>query len=412
MRDALDEVVSDMPREEKERYRQKADTILEKLTPLISDGEFRVTRYEEFEVTDGPKKRKVQSPPVDERIGINAIMRVVERYVYPSVIRTSAASIKGRGMHKLFCKMRSDIRHDREGTRYYYECDIKKFYESIDQDLLCDLLEMYVKDVVVLRMLQSFVRVMKDGISIGLRSSQCYGNLLLSALDHRMKEREGFRYYYRYCDDIRVLCATKRECWRARGVIHEEVAKLKLRIKDSEAVRPLTEGNDFLGYIDDGEHSRLRKRTKVKAARKLSRVRSRRRRREIIGSFKGMAKWGDCKNLFYRLTGKRMDEFKNIGLQYVAEDGKKRFGGKQVSLRSLQNKHISILDYEKEVKTDNGLRTLVSFQYDDGSYGKYFTADKQQEWYLEKLREMGKIPFGTTIDSEVFGNGKVRYIFT
>jgi hypothetical protein len=107
-----------------------------------------------------------------------------------------------------------------------------------------------------------------------------------------------------------------------------------------------------------------------------------------------------------------MDEFKNIWLQYVAEDGKKRFGGKQVSLRSLQNKHISILDYEKEVTTDNGLRTLVSFQYDDGSYGKYFTADKQQEWYLDKLKEIGEIPFQTTIDSEVFGNGKVRYIFT
>ena len=412
MRDALEEVISDMPKGEKERYRRNTDKILAKLVPLITSGEFRVTRFEEFEVTDGPKRRKVQSPPVDERIGINAIMRVVERFVYPTVIRTSAASIKGRGMHKLFRKMRSDIRHDREGTRYYYECDIEKFYESIDQDLLCGLLEGYVKDPVVLRMLQSFARVMKKGISIGLRSSQCYGNLLLSALDHRMKEKEGFKYYYRYCDDIRVLCGNKRECWLARDIVHEEVAKLRLRIKRNEAVRPLTEGNDFLGYIDDGEHSRLRKRTKVKAARKLSRVRSRKRRREIIGSFKGMAKWGDCIHLYEKITGKKMKEFKNIGLQYVAEDGKKRFGGKQVSLRSLQNKHISILDYEKEVKTDNGLRTLVSFQYDDGSYGKYFTADKQQEWYLDKLRELGEIPFSTTIDSEVFGNGKVRYIFT
>ena len=235
-----------------------------------------------------------------------------------------------------------------------------------------------------LKMLRGFARVMKKGISIGLRSSQCFGNLLLSELDHRMKEREGYRYYYRYCDDIRVLCATKRECWRARAIIHEEVAKIGLRIKANEAVRPITEGNDFLGYVDYGDHSRLRKRTKVKAARKLARVKSRRRRREIIGSFKGMAKWGDCNHLYETLTGKKMKEFKNIGLQYVAEDG----------------------------KTDNGLRTLVSFQYDDGSYGKYFTADKQQVWYLDKLKEMGEIPFSTTIDSEVFGNGKVRYIFT
>lgn len=107
-----------------------------------------------------------------------------------------------------------------------------------------------------------------------------------------------------------------------------------------------------------------------------------------------------------------MKEFKSIGLQYVAEDGKKRFGGKQYTQRSLQNKHITILDYEKDVKTDNGMRTLVSFQFDDGSFGKYFTADKQQEWYLDKLKELNEIPFQTTIDSEVFGDGKVRYIFT
>ena len=412
MRDALDEVIRDMPKAMKERYRMKAEKIIERLVPLIKAGEFRVTRYEEFEVIDGPKTRKVQSPPVVERIGVNAIMRVVERFVYPTVIKTSAASIKGRGMHRLFRKMRSDIRRDKDGTRYYYACDIKKFYESIDQSLMCEKIETYVKDRAVLRMLCSFARVMEKGISIGLRSSQCFGNLLLSPLDHRMKEREGFRYYYRYCDDIRVLCQTKRECWRARDVILEEVAKLGLVIKGNDAVRPMTEGNDFLGYVDDGSHSLLRKRTKVKAARKLARIKSRRRRREIIGSFKGMAKWGNCKNLFYRLTGKSMKEFRNIGLQYVAEDGKKRFGGKQVSLRTLQNKHIIILDYEKEVKTDNGLRTLVSFQYDDGSFGKYFTADKQQEWYLDKLKEMGEIPFQTTIDSEVFGNGKVRYIFT
>ena len=412
MDDALDEVVSDMPKEERERYQRKREQIRKKLVPLIVSGEFRVTRLEEFEVKDGPKTRKVQSPPVTERVGVNAIMRVVERFVYPTIIRTSAASIKGRGMHKLYCKMRSDIRHDREGTAYYYESDIEKFYESIDQDLLCDILEWYVKDQTVLKMLRGFARVMKKGISIGLRSSQCFGNLLLSELDHRMKESEGYRYYYRYCDDIRVLCATKRECWRARAIIHEEVAKIGLRIKANEAVRPITEGNDFLGYVDYGDHSRLRKRTKVKAARKLARVKSRRRRREIIGSFKGMAKWGDCNHLYETLTGKKMKEFKNIGLQYVAEDGKKRFGGKQVTLRSLRNKHISILDYEKDVKTDNGLRTLVSFQYDDGSYGKYFTADKQQVWYLDKLKEMGEIPFSTTIDSEVFGNGKVRYIFT
>lgn len=103
---------------------------------------------------------------------------------------------------------------------------------------------------------------------------------------------------------------------------------------------------------------------------------------------------------------------KDLGLHYVAEDGKKRFGGKQVTLRSLQNVHIKIVDFETDVHTENGPRTVVSFEYDNGEAGKYFTADKQQLWYLEKIRAIKELPFDTTIGSEVFGNGKVRYMFT
>ena len=107
-----------------------------------------------------------------------------------------------------------------------------------------------------------------------------------------------------------------------------------------------------------------------------------------------------------------MKTFKELGLQYVAEDGKKRCGGKQVSLRTLTNIQIRVVDFEKDVTTENGPRTVVSFQYDDGEMGKYFTADKQQLWYLEKIQSMGELPFETVIKSETYDRGKVRYMFT
>ena len=107
-----------------------------------------------------------------------------------------------------------------------------------------------------------------------------------------------------------------------------------------------------------------------------------------------------------------MKEFKEIGLQYVADDGKKRFGGRVVNQRDLTNIHVVIVDFETEIQTENGMRTLVSFQYDDGRLGKYFTADKQQLWLLQQLREMNELPFGTIIKTETFGNGKVKYVFT
>ena len=393
-------------------YRNRREEIIKRLTKQISDGSFRVDHYLEMWVTDGPKERKVQSPCVEHRIGCNAIMRIVENVLYPSVIKTSAASIPGRGMHRLFAKMRHDIENDREGTAYFYKCDIKKFFESVDQDLMWEFVKDRIKDPVLLPILYNFVTMMKVGLSIGLRSSQCYGNIFLSGIDHYFKDYLGVRYYYRYCDDIVILCSLKRKLWLLRDIMHEQACLIKLLVKSNECVRPISEGIDFLGFVYDGKKARLRKRTKQKAARKLHKVRSRKRRQEIIGSLKGMAKWGDCKHLYKKLTGKNMKEFKEIGLQYVADDGKKRFGGRVVNQRDLTNIHVVIVDFETEIQTENGMRTLVSFQYDDGRLGKYFTADKQQLWLLQQLREMNELPFGTIIKTETFGNGKLKYVFT
>ena len=147
---AFDEVVSKIPERyyidetgrrvkrngRRKRYYMRKERILARIVKKISDGSFRVRGYREMMVKDGPKIRRVQSPDVEDRIACNAIMRIVEDVLYPSVIYTSTASIPGRGMHKLFCKMRHDIEQDRAGTRFFYKCDIKKFFENISQDLM------------------------------------------------------------------------------------------------------------------------------------------------------------------------------------------------------------------------------------------------------------------------------------
>ena len=409
---SFDEVTCDLPKWSKEYYISQKEDIIKKLAECIGDGSFRITRFEEFEVEDGPKKRKVQSPPVVERIGCNAIMRVVESRVYPTVIPTSAASIKGRGMHKLFRKVRSDIQRDKENTCYYYKCDIKKFYESIDQETMKAEIRRHIKDPILLPMLDNFIELMDHGLSIGLRSSQCYGNILLSALDHMLKEKYHVRYYYRYCDDIVVLHGDKLMLWKIRDKIHDKTSEIGLTIKPDEAVRPLSEGLDFLGFVYDGQRARVRKRTKHKFAKKMHEVKSRKRRVQLIGSFYGMAKWGDCRHLMKTILNKKIDmeEFKNLGLVYQPEDGKKRFDGKKYSLGQLVNLHIVILDFEVDVQTENGLRTLVHFQRDNGEKGKYFTSDKVQLQLLRLAKEKGVLPFGTTIGVENFGKG-VRYTF-
>jgi hypothetical protein len=216
-------------------------------------------------------------------------------------------------MHDLKAYIEKDIELDPEGTKYCYKFDIRKFYESIDQDFMMYALRRMFKDKVLLTMLGRFVRMMPSGLSIGLRSSQGFGNMLLSMfLDHYLKDQFGVKHFYRYCDDGVALAGDKKTLWVIRNLVHERANMMHLTIKQDERVFPISTGIDFLGYViygQDGQHYvRLRKRNKQNAARKLHRLKSQKRRREVIASLYGQCKHADCHNLFNRLTGIKMSE--------------------------------------------------------------------------------------------------------
>lgn len=271
------------------------------------------------------------------------------------------------------------------------------------------------KDQKLIVMLDNFVRMMPEGISIGLRSSQGLGNLLLSVyLDHYLKDRYGVRYYYRYCDDGVVLGETKAELWKIRDAVHERINSIGLSIKPNERVFPVGEGIDFLGYVIYApDYVRLRKRIKQKFARKMHEVKSRRRRRELVASFYGMAGHADCNMLFKKLTGKEMRSFKDLNVSYKPEDGKKRFPGTVVSIRELVNLPIIVKDFETGIKTEQGEdRCIVSIEQ-NGESKKFFTNSEEMKNILAQVREMPDgFPFETTIKTETFGKGRTKYVFT
>lgn len=426
MGESFDYVISHLehPRQ-REMYRPKRLTITESLRREIGAGSFRIVRSDvrDLHVTEGYKERDVQAPTVVKRVGIHAIMVVIEKYTYPTLIKNTAASIKGRGMHWLHHVLEKDLTNAPEQSQYYYQNDIHHYYDSIDQGRMMQIIRKYVSDPILLPILDSFITLMPQGLSKGLRSSQCFANLYLNEVDHEMlkyvkhyeKDGETHYLYYRYCDDTVMLASTKKELWELRNIHIAAVARLGLEVKPSEAVRPLDVGLDFLGYVHYGTHSLLRKRIKQKAARKLAKVKSRRRRQEIIGSFKGMACHADCKHLFYKLTNQKMKKFSEIGVSYTPADGKKRFPGKTMRLGAIVNKTIEVHDYETGINTSQGEdRYVVSFRdKQTGDWGKFFTASEEMKNILDQISDIEDgFPFETTIVSEVFDGGKVKYKFS
>lgn len=403
--------------------------IIGALKKQISLGEFRITMSDvrTLKVKDGPKVRECQAPKVPKRVGCHVIMVVVEKYTYPTLIHNTGASIKGRGMHWMHHIIEEDIKAMPEKFKYYYKNDIAHYYDSIDQDRMKAVIRQYISDPILLPMLDCFITLLSNGLSKGLRSSQTYGNLYISPVHHKMLtlvEKYFISYpdgavevrylYYNYCDDSAWGGDDKKRIWKLRDVYVEEMAKLGLTVKANEAVRPITEGLDMVGYIHYPTHSLLRKRTKQNAARKLAKVKSRKRRQQIIGSFKGMACHADCKNLYYKLTHHRMQKFSEMGISYTPASGKEMLPGNVVRLAALQNKTIEVHKFISGQETGYGKdRYIVSCRDPQtGTWMKFFTSSEEMKQILEKVRDVDGFPFETIIQSEVFDGNKVKYKFT
>ena len=384
------------------------------LTAKLRDGTFRLGGYYERTICEYGKVRHLQILSMKDRIAVYAVMNVVDAHLHKRFIRTTGASIKGRGTHDLMKCVQKDLQTDPEGTAYCYKFDVRHFYDNVKPDFVMWCFRRVFKDEILLTLLEHFMHLLPEGISFGLRSSQGAGNLLLSVfLDHYLKDKYSVRHFYRYCDDGVVLGKTKAELWVIRDIIHERLLQIDLEVKPNERVFPTAGGIDFLGYVIYPDYVKLRKRIKQKFARKMHEVKSKRRQQELKASFYGMAKHACCRNLFNKLTGKEMKSFKDLNVAYKPEDGKKRFAGAVVSIRELVNLPIVVKDFEVGVKTSQGEdRCVVSIEH-NGEPKKFFTNSEEMKNILQQVSEMPDgFPFETTIKAETFGKGRTKYIFT
>lgn len=395
--ESFDYVISHLENasQRKHMWPKKAE-YCKRLEEELKNGTFRITPDEirEITVTDGPKVRVCQCPFVYHRVGCHAVMVPVERHLHPTLIKNTAASIKGRGMHWLHQIIEEDLVCDQENMCHFYQCDIFGYFDHIIQKRMKRKVRKYIIDILTLNMLDNFITLLPYGLSKGLRSSQCLSNLYLSEVDHKMcakvsfheidvegetdvaikgegsvkiKDKEIRYHYYRYCDDIVIIAKTKKELWQLRDYLKSLLDELELTIKPSEAVRPLAVGIDYLGYktfVDDSKpervvYSRIRKRTKQKFARKIKEVKSRKRRQSLIGSFFGMAAHADCRHLlktlittteYKKLKHKRkMKDLGELKIKPVSFDGKKNFKGPKISPRELDKQPFILYDFERDI---------------------------------------------------------------
>lgn len=278
-------------------HKANRDMNLLKLQTMLLDKTFKTSPYTVFKVYE-PKEREVyRLPYFPDRIVHHAIMNVLEPIFVNAFTTDTYSCIKGMGLHKASRKLSKVLKNVNE-TKYCLKLDIKKFYPSVDHDILKSLLRRKFKDNDLLNMLDEII-YSADGIPIGNYLSQYFANFYLTYFDHWLKEELKVKYYYRYADDIVILHSSKDYLHGVLSKIRTYLdVNLKLQVKENYQVFPVaSRGIDFLGYVHYHTHTLLRKTIKKRFSRKVKKDAS----KSSIASYLGWAKHANCNNLIKKL---------------------------------------------------------------------------------------------------------------
>ena len=121
----------------------------------LENGTYKHGRYERFQIFD-PKHRIIHKASVRDRIVHHAVYRILAPLFEHSFIHDSYSCRIGKGTHAAIDRLEQFTRKvSRNNTRpcWALKCDIRKFFASIDRDILTKIIETEVSDPKVLRLL-------------------------------------------------------------------------------------------------------------------------------------------------------------------------------------------------------------------------------------------------------------------
>lgn len=254
--------------------KNRIDNLL-KLQEALLNQTFRTSEYETFIIYE-PKEREIyRLPYYPDRIVHHAVMNILES-IWTSIFTEDTYScIKNKGIHAAAKKVEKALRKDPENTKYCLKLDVRKFYPSINHDVLKGIIRRKIKDKKLLWLLDEIIDT-AEGVPIGNYLSQYLANLYLAYFDHWLKEEKKVKYYFRYADDIVILHSVKSALHSLLKDIREYFTDLQLEIKDNWQVFPVaSRGIDFVGYIFFHTHTLLRKSIKKRFCKRVAKLNKR-----------------------------------------------------------------------------------------------------------------------------------------
>ncbi|MBI2444071.1 MAG: group II intron reverse transcriptase domain-containing protein [Candidatus Magasanikbacteria bacterium] len=307
--------------------------------------------YKSFYIND-PKRRHIHKASVRDRLLHHAVYRILYPFFDKTFIADSFSCRDEKGMHRAinrFRKLAFQISKNHTRTCRILKCDIKKFFASIDHEILLNILKEYIPDKNIMWLLMNIVesfetarplpsgqnlraapalssaeerddtfpppqrrgregRSRRVGLPLGNLTSQLFANVYMNSLDQWVKHRLGVEtqnfaslQYVRYADDFVFLSHNKLLLQNIIPSIQKFLTNhLRLTLHpDKIFLKTLASGVDFLGWAHFPNHRVPRTRTKQRMFRKIKQS----PREETLQSYLGLLRHGNTAQLQKEAVG-------------------------------------------------------------------------------------------------------------
>jgi group II intron reverse transcriptase/maturase len=175
-------------------------------------------------------------PTVVDRVIQQAIVQVLTPVFEPTFSDSSYGFRPGRSAHMAVMKARE---YYEDGYAYVVDIDLEKYFDTVNHDILMDMVMMEVKERPVIRLIRAFLKsgVMADGIVSptdegtpqGGNLSPLLSNIYLTRFDKRLEER-GHKFV-RYADDCNIYLKSRRAAERVMEGSIEFLEGKRMRLK-------------------------------------------------------------------------------------------------------------------------------------------------------------------------------------
>lgn len=250
-------------------FKERLEYNLHQIKREILEKTYKIGEYRNFTIYY-PKERKISALPFKDRVVQHALCNIIEPLFDKYMFSCSYACRKGKGTHRCMMKAREIIQAvSKNKPLFFLKMDFRKFFPSIDREILYREINRKIKDKHILWLLNQIIPPTGVGLPIGNLTSQLFANVYGTIFDRYVKQSLRIKHYIRYMDDTVILFTDKVYL---KSILQKltQFIKNKLHLEFSKwYIESIKKGLNFVGYRIFQSHTLIRKSSVVRCKRKI-----------------------------------------------------------------------------------------------------------------------------------------------